>query len=360
MLPALKSDRLSLADVLPSCLAAISGEANPAALPSVRAAIVVLVDGLGAAALKARNGHARTLVSAMGARDVIEVGFPTTTASSLVTLATGASSGEHGIVGYTMLVDGALARQLDGPAAGIPPTVFEQAVDRGFSATMIAPERYRDSAFTRAVFNAASFVAGASIADRCVEAADVVAAGAGLVYVYIPELDSASHAHGWESSQWTARLEQVESAIAHLSAHLPQDVGLLVTGDHGVVDVAENAHILYDLDDRLMAGVVTVGGEPRCLQLYFDHDRPETVAAWRESEGERAWVVTKQEAIDAGWFGEVTAVAAQRLGDLIVAARKNIAYYSAAAPSSMIGQHGSLSPDELRVPLLRFGAFANR
>jgi hypothetical protein len=259
-----------------------------------------------------------------------------------------------------MRVEGVLARQLDGPAAGIPPTVFEHAVERGVSATMVAPERYRDSAFTRAVFNAARFVAGASIAERCAEALEVVATGAGLVYVYIPELDSASHAHGWESSQWTARLEQVESAIAHLSAQLPQDVGLLVTGDHGVIDVAEHAHIIYDLDERLMAGVVTVGGEPRCLQLYFDSERPDTVAAWRESEGDRAWVVTKHEAIEAGWFGAVGPAAAERLGDLIVAARKNIAYYSATAPSTMIGQHGSLSPDELRVPLLRFGAFARR
>jgi hypothetical protein len=360
MLPALKSDRLSLADVLPSCLAAISGEANSAGLPPVRAAIVVLVDGLGAAALKARGGHARTLISALGARDVIEVGFPTTTSSSLVTLSTGVAAGAHGIVGYTMRVDGALARQLDGPAAGIPKTVFDRAVERGFAATMVAPERYRDSAFTRAVFASAEFVAGASIEDRCAAALDLVSRGAGLVYVYVPELDSTSHSHGWESSNWTTKLEQVDGAIADLASALPRDVGMLVTADHGVLDVAEHGHILYDLDASLMVGVTAVGGEPRCLQLYLDGERQETIAAWRASEGDRAWIATKQEAIDAGWFGIVTPAAREHIGDLIVAAKRSIAYYSATVKVGMIGQHGSLSPEELRVPLLRFGAFAKK
>jgi hypothetical protein len=44
-----------------------------------------------------------------------------------------------------------------------------------------------------------------------------------------------------------------------------------------------------------------------------------------------------------------------------VAARKSLAYYdgrTAGTSRGMIGQHGSLSPAEVRVPLLRFGAFA--
>ncbi|MDQ4138163.1 MAG: alkaline phosphatase family protein, partial [Actinomycetota bacterium] len=60
MLPAAFRARASLADVLPGCLAAISGDESALRLPPVRAAVVVLVDGLGAAALRARAGHART------------------------------------------------------------------------------------------------------------------------------------------------------------------------------------------------------------------------------------------------------------------------------------------------------------
>jgi len=87
------------------------------------------------------------------------------------------------------------------------------------------------------------------------------------------------------------------------------------------------------------------------------------VTRWRESESDRAWVATRAEAIAAGWFGEVAAEVEPRIGDLLVAARKNIAYYDrrTAKPAAlgMIGQHGSWSPAELQIPLLRFGAFAS-
>jgi hypothetical protein len=47
---------------------------------------------------------------------------------------------------------------------------------------------------------------------------------------------------------------------------------------------------------------------------------------------------------------------------MIIAARRDIAYYDTRAPSqsgrNMVGQHGSLSTAETAIPLLRFGAFA--
>jgi hypothetical protein len=373
MLPALKADRLSLADVFPSCLAALSGEQNALGLPPVTTAVVLLVDGLGAAALKARIGHARTLAGASG---TIDSGFPTTTASSLATLTTGTRPGVHGMVGYRTL-DAAHDRlvtqlselgELDDPVGWQRSrTVFEQAQDAGYRATVILPRRYEGSAFTRAVLRGARFLAAATIAERLEAAARLAAEPGGpqLVYVYVPELDAAGHAHGWESDQWTHALEAVDSAVRAFVAAAP-GAGLLVTADHGVVDVPAHAQVIYDTEPELMAGVRHVGGEPRCLQLYFDpmadeSTRQSTLSAWRDSEGGRSWVVTRSEAIDAGWFGDVEPEVLPRIGDVIIAARKGIAYYSVdSSPRSreMVGQHGSWSPAELQVPLLRFGAFA--
>ena len=143
---------------------------------------------------------------------------------------------------------------------------------------------------------------------------------------------------------------------------LPGDAGMLVTADHGMIDVAPHNHILYDTVPELMAGVAHVAGEPRCLQLYLspDADRDALAAAWHASEDSRSWVVTKAEAIDAGWFGAVRPEVESRIGDLLVAARKGIAYYSSTASErsrAMVGQHGSWSAAELNVPLVRLGAF---
>jgi hypothetical protein len=110
-----------------------------------------------------------------------------------------------------------------------------------------------------------------------------------------------------------------------------------------------------------LEGVRHVAGEPRCLQLHLEagESADEHAGRWRAHEGARAWVATRSEAIEAGWFGEVAPEVLPRIGDVLVAARKRVAYY--ADPDDrgrkMIGQHGSLSPDELNIPLLRFGAF---
>jgi hypothetical protein len=127
-----------------------------------------------------------------------------------------------------------------------------------------------------------------------------------------------------------------------------------------MVDVPASAHVI--VPPELLAGVRHVGGEPRCLQLYLEPGTdPDAVAAlWRDREGARAWVATRDEAIDAGWFGEVDTAVRPRIGDVLVAARKKYAFYSDPDDSArrMIGQHGSLTADELTIPLLRFGAFA--
>src|SRR5690606_21301956 len=128
------------------------------------------------------------------------------------------------------------------------------------------------------------------------------------VYVYVPELDQASHARGWESPEWTARLEGVDSDLARFVASLGVGEGLLVTADHGVLDVPPHGQVLFGEDETLVDGIRFVAGEPRCLQLHFEPDaspalRAKILDGWRRAEGSRSDVVSRDEAIGAGWFG---------------------------------------------------------
>jgi len=375
MLPAPKTDALSLADVLRSCLESLSGSPNRLGLGATDNAVVVLIDGLGADALKARAGHARTLASRMTARSVIESGFPTTTASALATLTTGVLAGENGLVGYSVLdpEHDRVVNQLSGWDDRLDPltwqrvpTLFQRAAELRYDPIVIGPQRYSDSGFTHAVLRGARYVPAASIADRMqAAAAELRASGSPrLIYVYVPELDSAAHGHGLESVEWVHALETVDQALGDLERSLGKRDGLLVTADHGILDIPPHGHVLLDEASGLLAGIRHIAGEPRCLQLHFeaDADADAIVARWRDSEGGRSWVVTRDEAIDAGWFGPVSPEVRPRIGDLLVAARKAIAYYDGRDPDrhgqNMVGQHGSWSPAERRVPLLRFGAFA--
>jgi hypothetical protein len=368
-LPSARARRFGLADVLPNCLSALGGRRGPLGLQPVTHAVVLLADGLGVSALSARSGHARTLASRLEADGPISSVFPTTTAAALATLTTGAPPGQHGLVGYRVLdaANDRVVNQLTGWDDDAMtadwqrlPTLFQAADATGVTSIAIGPARYAESGFTRAVLRGAEYRAGASIAERLARAHEALAGPPALIYVYVPELDIASHAHGIESPYWLAALEELDAAVGRFVPGLGATHGLLVTADHGVIDVPHEAQIV--VAPELLQGVRHVAGEPRCLQLHLEagQSADEHAERWRANEGSRVWVATRAEAIAAGWFGEVAPEVLPRIGDVLVAARKRVAYY--ADPSDrgrrMIGQHGSLSPDELTIPLLRFGAFA--
>jgi predicted AlkP superfamily pyrophosphatase or phosphodiesterase len=375
MLPGDVTTARSLADVLASCLGAVHGESNTLRLPRVERAVVVLADGLGSAALRSRSGHARYLSSRLNRASQMNSGFPTTTAAALASLCTGTTPGKHGMVGYRVL-DPATDRmfnQLSGWAGGPDPavwqrseTLFERATGAGIPAFAIGPERYRDSEFSRAILRGSEYVGAKSISDRFDAARAVFdSGGKSLVYLYVPELDMAAHARGWESDTWTHELEALDSSVGRFGEGLRAGEGALVTADHGVLDVPAGSQVLFDQDPSLVAGVRHVGGDPRCLQLYLDDPAGAGAVAdrWRESEAHRSWIATRDEAIAAGWFGDsVDTDVAPRIGDVLVAARSRIAYYDSREANqsarSMIGQHGSFSPEELKVPLIGLGDFA--
>lgn len=377
MLPAGFPSPTSLADVLTSSLSAISGEHTTIELPPVDRAVVVLADGLGANALRTRSGHARFLAQRLNRGSTIDSGSPTTTAAAIATLCTGRMPGEHGITGYRSLdrstdrVFNHLSGWGQQPAPGRwqrCETVFEAAARHDIPSYAVGPERYRNSSYTAAVLRGAEYVGAGSVHARVEAVRDLFDRGGRcLAYLYVPELDMAAHASGSESDAWLVALEELDSAMAHLARVLRHGEGAFVTADHGVLDVPPRSHILYDSDHELTRGVEHVGGDPRMLQLYLsfgatESQADELAAAWRAVEGHRAWITTRSEAIEAGWFGPVVdAEVAPRIGDVMVAARARVAYYDSTPEGtkarSMVGQHGSLTPEEQKVPLIRLGAF---
>lgn len=369
MLPSESPAARSIVGVAGDLFAALRGES--ATLPRAGSVVLVLIDGLGAISLRAHAGHARALTAGMAKKDVATSVFPSTTAAALTSILTGVWPGEHGLVGYNVLdrAQGVLVNQLSGwessgvdPASWqVAPTVFEQAAAEGRPAFAVGIAAYAGSGFSRATLRGAEFVSAASPADRVATAYDLAERHPGaLVYCYLPEVDKAGHRHGIASRQWVSALEDVDAALAR---RVPPGVGVLVTSDHGMVDVP--AHRQVVLESEHLVGVSHIGGEPRMLHVYLDPDADaaEVLSRWRRDLDGAADVGSRAETIASGLFGStVTDAAASRMGDLLVVARGNGAVYDGTAPDQrsrgMVGQHGGLTPEERQVPLLRFGAFA--
>ncbi len=348
-------------------------EGADGALRPARSVVLVIVDGLGAIQLRGHAGHARRMTAGLGKKDVAYSVFPTTTAAALTSTLTGLEPGEHGLVGYRVLdrEHDRLVNQLSGwesdgidPLVWQPaPPVFERAIAAGHGAFAVGIAAYAHSGFTRATMRGAAFVAAKTPAERVAVAYQLAADNPGsLVYCYLPEVDKAGHKHGVESAEWIAALEEIDGA---LSAVPPRQVGVLVTADHGMIDVPAHRHVVLDEGDARLDGVRHIGGEPRMLHVYLepDADAEAALQRWRiASEGD-AEVLSGTEAIATGLFGaRVTPAAASRIGDLLVIARGNRAFYDGTAEDQrargMVGQHGALTPEERQVPYILRGAFA--
>jgi hypothetical protein len=306
----------------------------------------------------------------------LTAGFPTTTVTSLTSLSTGLPAGQHGLPGYTTYLSeldevvnwlawqpvgrGDDLRERIVPEELQPqPTVWEMADAAGVAVTVASSRHFEGSGLTRAVFRGGQYAGIVSGGDSVAVAASAADRGhRSLVYCYISELDLIGHVRGPESEAWVAQLALVDRQAEALAARLPQGTTLLVTSDHGMASMPAQATIDADEPGSVLRdGVVALAGEPRMRHI---HVRPgatdDVLAAWSAVVGDRAWLLTRAQAIEAGLFGPVVVAAAEgRIGDVLCVARDDLGIVQRRRESrlsTMPGHHGSLTDIELLVPLL--------
>ena len=369
-LPAHSPRTRSLTEVVPEMFRSLQGEGTW--LRPARSVVLVMLDGVGAAQVRARSGHARFLASLAGSRDIARTTFPSTTASALTSLLTATDPGEHGMLGYRIRVPdtGRIANLLHGWEDGELPEDWQRSSPLTRVQSQRAPvfvvskPDFATTGFTRATTDGAEFIGVTDLDERIARAGAVAAQHPGsFTYLYVPELDGIGHRSGWESGAWTDQLERVDAALRDLARAAPQ-AGVVITADHGMIDVPAGRHVLLDDGDPRLESVADIAGEPRMLHLYTQPQAADAVAGvWRAADADRAWVMTRDEAVTAGVFGNVNPAVAARIGDVLVAARARVAYYDNRvddrSPQRMVGQHGSLTLEESVVPLLRAGAYAD-
>jgi hypothetical protein len=362
-----------LSDVVPAVLTAMgaAGFESRISLPAnITGACVLLIDGLGAELLDTHAEDAPVLAGLRG--QTLSVGFPSTTAAGLAAVGTGCRSGEHGMVGYTFRLPGAgvvnalswrphpwgddLRDTLEPEQVQPIPTTFERAASSGIAVSVVSGAKFTDSGLTRAVLRGGRYIGVQAIGDLAACVRTAVADG-GFCYGYHADLDLLGHLYGPGSEAWRMQLRQVDRLVESVIDGLPPGGLLAVVADHGMVAVGPSD--VVDVDDHplLLEGVHAIGGEARARHVYVEDGAADDVlAAWRATLTDRAWVVPRDEAIAAGWFGaRVTEDVRPRIGDVVAAASGSAAMVRRTVEpleSALIGHHGSLTTAEQRVPLL--------
>jgi len=370
----------------PPPLPALTAELDPLGGRTPEGPVVVfLVDGLGWSAM--RGSAARTPDGAAAhwagrARPLTSV-FPTTTTVALTSLSTGASPGQHGVVGHRVYlprfnsvvevlrmsplgVNG--MDTLVGPdwspslVSGIP-SIFR----RGVPAVAVSRDRYEGSGFTRLLYDGASFVAYATASDFALALHSILDRPdpPPLVFAYWDDLDVGQHIRGPLPELVDLEVDRVNALLRFVAEHLEpgraRRTRLIITADHGQVPMAPDRQLVADQDTELLSQLARPPSGDR--RATFFTARPGQLGSLRANlEARRApgsHLLEMSAALDRGLFGpppyhpEIR----ERLGDLLLLTPSpgGVSY---TAPGSrprghpMRGAHGGLEPDELLVPMI--------
>ena len=331
-------------------------------LPQADRVCFVLVDGLGFHNLEDRSGHARTL-RMWSNRGPLTTVAPSTTAAAITAVGTGALPGATAMTSYALRspVTGANFSLIKWENSGVDPvrwqthpTLFEQLVpEQADECVLVQPPEFIGSGLTECALRGARGVAAISLEDRIDAVARALRSRTRAAYLYWGELDHTGHGKGWLSEEWVGQLEELDAAMAMLARRVPRGTLIVLTADHGMIDVTRRFDVARE--SSLAAGVSLVSGEERAVHLYTD-EAEEVATRWREYFGSGAMIMTKAEIGANGLFGPLGVRAKETMGDVLVFMGGTDAVIDSrlrkAGQSFMVGVHGSLTEYEMTVPLL--------
>ncbi len=393
-------------EIVPPLVTGVPNSVVNQTVCDARAVVLLVIDGLGWVQLQRHASKAPLLAD--NALQPLTTVAPSTTCAAMTAITTGATPAEHGLVGLTLSSPAGLLNTLRWTViqTGTPPGTqpkdsdlkgsdlkssspksSSKAVD---ARRMLAPElfqpvepfagtraaavtraKYAATGFTTAHLRGASYVGWTSHRQIVPLASELVEAGERLVFAYYDGLDRAAHLYGL-GNRYLGVLSGVDALVSTLVSELPSDVVVLVTADHGVLEVNQP---LVQMSEAVRRHMEYSSGEPRFRWLHAKPGQASDLFAAAQPYCENGLVRTRESVIADGWLGaHMTPEVAGRLGDVALIAQEPVVFgaVSASAPSgalpgslsgvlpnspqrpTLIGHHGALTAEEMLVPLAVF------
>ena len=342
-------------------LAALDGRVAADWIPDVmegaEAVVLLVIDGLGWTAIEEHRDKV-PMISSMQGKAITKV-VPSTTGEDLTSITTGLAPAQHGMIGYRMRVDGGILNVLRWKLAGQP--VAPEPVDiqphRAFGGRrvpVVTRTEFANGGFTGAHMRGSPILGWRTPSTLVQHCRTLIERGERLVYAYYDGVDQVAHTQGIHDRYFEAELGATDAIVTQVVHELPRRAAVLITSDHGQVHFGWEG---WRRLDPLQGLVSAYAGDGRFRSLFalpgaFD----ELVAAAREHYDDVAWVFTRDQLCDEGWLGPTPPSRAvrRRLGDVVLAAREPVAFIDPThqREAGMQAGHGSLTPDEMLVPLI--------
>ena len=349
---------MSVSSIVPAIVMRKSTSLVSEAVLASQSIVLFVVDGLGWHQIDRYRDQLPCLGEALGTP--ITTVAPSTTAAALTSICTGVLPGEHGVVGYKIDTPQGLLNCLRWTAGSksmlkdLPPIDFQPVEPfLGARPPVVTRAEFRVSGFTQAHLRNGEFCGWWSPATLVTEIADQVKFGSPFVYAYYDGLDKVAHVHGMQR-HYLDELKFVDALVERIIEELPEDAALLVTADHGMVEVGDQ---VFDLDEELVQRTSGTSGEARFLWLHAKDGRAEGLLEAAQAHSDVAWIVAIEQILDECWFGaHVTPEARMRMGEVAIVAREPVALMDPRQPDApqLVARHGSMTREEMLVPFISF------
>lgn len=338
--------------IVPALLGTDDAGWLPAPVHEASAVVLLVIDGLGWHDVAETPALIPTIAALQGGP--IHTVLPSTTAAGLTSITTGCTPAEHGLLGYRIRLGGKVHNVLKWDSKAMEPADAQpHAAFLGRRVPVVTRSEFDDTGFTTAHLRGTELSGWKTLAALIERVGRHVDGGAPFVYAYYDGLDKVAHEYGVDDDVHRRELGDVDRLVTDLLERLPATAALLVTADHGEVDIGPERAVGLEAVKPMVA---VCSGEGRFRGLHARAGaNADLLAAAEELYGGQAWVRCRDALFDEGWVGTgASALVRGRVGDVVLLARERVMFVDPKQKREhkMIAQHGSATAREVEVPLL--------
>lgn len=346
-------------------------------LQGARVIILLVVDGAGQA-----NVHLacrRGLMSWLDRphfRSTITSVFPSTTVAAMTTLQTGLPPAVHGMAGYTMYLEQQqatvnvigwkaaagfqLAEPLPDPRSFLHvPNIYQRLESAGVESVVVSNKEFSDSALTNIQSAGVPYAGHRTMSEMAgLLLQEASRPGKRFIFGYWDGFDTLSHTHGPGSDICLNELYLLDKAIGRgllgpLQSVSSGEVVVLVVADHGHIAIDQtHVHSLSGAMSGRSGNRPIPTGDRRASGLPFGDPIGRRIL--RDVAGDDGVVLDVREAVEHGLYGPGPAhpELLSRIGESLLLSTGAGAFVHQHLNNPTAGGHGSLTSQEMLVPLL--------
>uniref|UniRef100_A0A7C4CDA8 Alkaline phosphatase family protein n=1 Tax=Fervidobacterium thailandense TaxID=1008305 RepID=A0A7C4CDA8_9BACT len=304
--------------------------------------------------------------------------FPTTTVAAVTSWFTGKTPQEHGLVGYILYLRevGSITNMIEFTYPGIEGNIFSGLIkkrfhrlenvfdlmkEKGLYGGVLTHSTIANSGLSYLIHRNAHIMTYHYMGDLLATLKKRLAEDwNGLLYIYWGHLDGLGHKKGPDSEAYEMELLRILRELKmFVENHLPQDTLFIITSDHGMVQVpsSEN-HIIKPSDPFNRVLSCPPGGEMRMMYFYLQkkHMQQFIIDYFQENYPHATYFLNSKDAVVEGFFGtgRIHPELYNRIGDVIMltTGQSAFTYLYSGGEERLAGLHGSLTDEELYVPLV--------